>query len=181
MTKKPAKPAPNATAALKLYTAVLKLYKQGKSIKAIAKELHKSDRTIAAIVKKTQCDSDLFMSIVRPHNVGSATPECKKQSLEDAVCKLRAKGLSIKAIAKKLHKSDKTIAAIVKKIPPVVKNPANKKPAQKSLPPKGVPGVDVIKIELSKDQQFALFVAAHIMELADEINKVIAKVFNKGH
>ena len=179
MTKKPAKPAPNATDALKLHTAVQKLSRQGKSIKAIAKELHKSDRTIAAIVNKTQCDSDLFMSIGRPHNVGSATPECKKQSLEDAVCALRSKGLSIKAIAKKLHKSDKKIAAIVKKTG--IGAPANKKPAKKPLPPKGVPGFDVIKIELNKDQQFALFVAAHIMELADEINKVIAKVFNKGH
>lgn len=127
MKKNPAKPAPNATAALKLHTAVQKLRRQGMSIKAIAKELHKSDRTIAAIVKNS--------------------------------------GIGIAPAPKK----------------PAPKKPAVKKPAQKPLPPKGVPGVDVIKIELSKEQQFALFVAAHIMELADEINKVIAKVFNKGN
>lgn len=162
MTKKPAK-----NEDIKLLKAVMKLRDQGKSIKAIAKALHKSDRTIADIVKRSgTCPAP---QPTMPPCVGKECP-----NLTDQVVALRSKGLSIKEIAKKFHKSDKKVAAIVKKT-------GIGAPAKKPIPPKGVPGFDVIKIELNKDQQFALFVAAHIMELADEINKVIAKVFNKGN
>ena len=99
--------------------------------------------------------------------------------LADKIVSLRSKGLSIKAIAKQLHKSDRYISAVVNKTG--IGAPAAKKADKpsKTPPQKGVEGFEVVKIKLSDQHMKALFCATKILEIADEITRVITKALSK--
>lgn len=92
------------------------------------------------------------------------------------VVALRLKGLSIKAIAKKLHKSDRTVARIVKMAEPdaitALKKPVTKKPLVKKPIAKktDVPTIDTVFDNLTNAKQalFEDFYEMYIRLLADK-------------
>ena len=129
---------------------IKKLRKAGKSIKAIAKELHVSDKRVSAFFRQGTPAKP-----VAPKVIGQECP-----NLRDQVVALRSKGLSIKAIAKKLHKSDKTVAAIVKRTG--IGAPAAKKPCPKNA----VRVIEVVKLPIPP---MIVQTLRHLFDFADAL------------
>lgn len=115
--------------------AIIALYKKGISIRTIAKQTHRSDKTVSAIIKA-------WVAANKGKN-GKDCPDCSDGSCSpcpDGKCKpcaapakkpaakipafsvkeiatirrLRKSGATLKSIAKSIGRSDKTVAAFVK-------------------------------------------------------------------
>lgn len=113
--------------------AIIALYKKGISIRTIAKQIHRSDKTVSAIIKA-------WVAANKGKN-GKDCPDCKPcDDCSDYSCKpcaapakkpaakipafsvkeiatirrLRKSGATLKSIAKSIGRSDKSVAAFVK-------------------------------------------------------------------
>jgi transposase len=142
--KKSISPALAEGFSAKQQALIKKLRKDGKSIRAIAKELHVSDRRVAKFAK--------FGNVVDPPAPKPSAPKTQdmgNQKLRDQVVALRSKGLSIKAIAKKLHKSDKTVASIVGQTGIGAPSKSVAQPKNGDIEIRNIPGTNLTVVKIS--------------------------------
>ena len=129
------------------------LRREGKSFKAIAKAIGRSDKTVAAFVKQGCPDCT-------PSDKAKCKSPCNEKKCADKSKKTAAKPALKKVILKK-------VALVSPK----------KKPLPKPTPKKGVPGVDFVKIPITDEQRKSLIVGFKILEVADSIGRVLAEAF----
>ena len=113
--------------------AIIALYKKGISIRTIAKQTHRSDKTVSAIIKAwvaankgkngkdcpdcKPCD-DCSDDSCKPCAAPSKKPAAKIPAFSvkeiATIRRLRKSGATLKSIAKSIGRSDKSVAAFVK-------------------------------------------------------------------
>lgn len=138
------------------------LRKQGKSFKAIAKTIGRSDKTVAAFVKQDCPDCT-------PSDKAKCKTPCNEKKCADKSKKTTAKPTLKKVLLKKV--------VLVSPKKKAAEKPETKKSLPKPTPKKGVPGVDFVKIPITDEQRKSLIVGFKLLEVADSIGRVLAEAF----